>query len=295
GPQEQYSSLLHTLGGEITSIRVFPGHWVIGGAWDGMQVVDTGDFPSPGAFHAWSLNAEWHRRVGRDATVKLNAGSKPRFPTMRELFGTALARFVTNPDLRPERTWMAEAGLEILRSRASGELLLFLQRTMDTIDQEQVTVDGERKRRRVNLDGSRVWGLEGQGAARLAGRLSLQGHVTWMRPIGFESGGSRHLTEKPEVLATVQTQWTLRRGVVLDTGVLHTGRAWGRDASDVLVALPSSWRINARLALQRYFTDAETFGQLFAGVNNLTDALHLPQLGLPDAGRTWRVGLSLSR
>ena len=295
GPQERYQSLLHTVGTEITSAASFPGHWVVGLAWDGMQTLETGQFPAPGAFHAWSLNMEWHRQVGDAMTLKLNAGSKPRFPTMRELFGTALARFVTNPDLRPERTWMAETGFELRGRRAAGEVTAFVNRTRDAIDQEIVIVQGERKRRRVNLDGSRVWGLEGQGALDLTEDVSLQGHVAWMRPVGFDGGSQQHLTEKPEVLSTVNARWDLVRGLVLDFGVLYTGHAWALGPDGTQVTLPTSWRLNTRLAAQRYFNRSGVFGQLFAGVNNLTDALNVPQLGLPDAGRTWRIGLSLSR
>jgi iron complex outermembrane receptor protein len=295
GPEERYRSLLHTVGGEVTSVSNFPGHWVVGASLDGLQPIETGAFPSPGSFHAWSLNMEWHRRIGRLTTFKVNAGSKPRFPTMRELFGTALARFVTNPDLKPERTWMAEFGVEVQRDALAGVVTAFVNRTVDTIDQEQVIVNGERKRRRVNLEGSRVWGIEGQASARLLEDLSFQGHATWMRPIGFEQGRERHLVEKPEVLATMTSRWEVTRGIVLDTGLLYTGRAWSQDLDNALVALPTSWRFNARLAFQRFFAGSGVFAQLFGGVNNITDALHLPQLGLPDAGRTWRVGASLSR
>ena len=93
----------------------------------------------------------------------------------------------------------------------------------------------------------------------------------------------------------MNARWDLVRGLVLDFGVLYTGHAWALGPDGTQVTLPTSWRLNTRLAAQRYFNRSGVFGQLFAGVNNLTDALNVPQLGLPDAGRTWRIGLSLSR
>lgn len=292
---QRYQSYLHTLGAEVTSASGYPGHWAVGMAWDGMRPVETGAFPSDGGFNAYSLNAEWHRDIGSSSTVKVNAGSKPRFPTMRELFGTALDRFVINPDLKPERTWMAEAGWATQHSRWQAEIMAFAQRTTDTIDQENVDQGGVRKRQRINLEGSRVLGVEWSGVGELSRSIRLQGHVTWMRPVVVGGEGDRRLTEKPEVLATLQTRIDLRRGVSADITGVYTGRAYGMGPDNQLVDLPTSIRINARLALQRFFSQRGVFLQVYGGVDNITDDLHVSQLGIPSAGRTARVGLSVSR
>jgi len=295
-PAMLYRNLLHTLGAEMTSGVGYPGHWVVGVAWDGMRTPETGVFPSPGGFNAWAANAEWHRDLGRRSTLKLNGGSKPRFPTMRELFGTALDRFNLNPDLRPERTWILEGGWQHTADRWHVETMVFLQRTMDTIDQENVIVGGQRKRQRINLDGSRVHGVEWQAGGNVASGIRLTGHATWMRPVAIQKDGTtRRLTEKPEVLTTLASRFGPFRGISLDVTGVHTGRAYGLAPDNALRALPSSWRVNVRLAAQRFFADSGLFLQMYAGVDNLTDALQLPQLGLPDAGRTARIGMSLSR
>ena len=295
-PEMRYRSVLHTLGGEITSGSAYPGHWAVGAAWDGMRTPETGAFPSSNSFDAYSLNAEWHRELGTRSLVKLNAGSKPRFPTMRELFGTALDRFVINPALKPERTWMIEGGWQISSESWESEVTLFAQRTKDTIDQENVTVDdGSRKRKRVNLDGSRVLGAEWMGATSLTSIVQVRGHVTWLRPVAIEKAGNRHLTEKPEVLVTVQTRIEPFRNLGIDVTGIYTGRAYGLAPNNDQVTLPTSLRLNIRMAVQRYFSATGVFLQVYAGLDNVTDERHLPQLGLPDAGRTARVGMSLSR
>ena len=295
GPNQHYQSVLHTLGVELTSGDPYPGHWALGAAWDGMATPETGAFPSPGGFQAYSLNAEWHRRFEKKGTLKVNAGSKPRFPTMRELLGTALDRFILNPDLKPERTWMAEAGWGAERARWAGEVLGFVQRTADTIDQENVIMDGKSKRRRINLDGSRVVGAESMIMIEPGDWISLQGHITWMRPVGLDDGKERHLTEKPEILATVTTRIQPTRGMGIDITKIYTGRAYGRGVDNALEPLPTSLRLNVRVSASRYFSDQGLFGQLYAGVDNVTDQRHLSQAGLPGSGRTARVGLSLSR
>jgi len=291
----RYRSVLHTVGGEITSGSAYPGHWAVGASWDGMRTPETGAFPSTGGFDAYSLNAEWHHELGARSTLKLNTGSKPRFPTMRELFGTALDRFVINPELKPERTWMVEGGWQLNNESWQSEITLFAQRTLDTIDQENVTVDGLRKRQRVNLDGSRVLGAEWMGATKISQSVQLRGHLTWLRPVAIEDEGNRHLTEKPEVLATLQSRVEPFRDLSIDVTGIYTGRAYGLAPNNEQMALPTSLRLNLRVAVQRYFDASGVFLQVYAGIDNLTDEMHLPQLGLPDAGRTARVGMSLSR
>ncbi len=294
-PEVRYQNVLHTLGGEVTSSEGYPGHWAVGVAWDGMKTPETGAFPSTGGYDAYSLNAEWHRNMGSTGTLMVNGGSKPRFPTMRELFGTALDRFVINEDLRPERTWMIEGGWEERRERWQSTFTAFAQRTMDTIDQENVIVDGERKRQRVNLDGSRVLGVEWISSVRPAAKVQVQGHVTWLRPVALTEDGNRHLTEKPEVLATIQTRLEPTRSISVDVMAVYTGAAYGMAPTNELVSLPTAWQFNARVAAQRFFVSSGLFLQAYAGVDNLTDARLEAQLGLPSAGRTARVGLSLSR
>ncbi len=292
---QRYQSLLHTIGGEVTSALEYPGHWAVGVSWDGMRTPETGDFPSDRGFNAYSLNAEWHRSVGAASTLKVNVGSKPRFPTMRELFGTALDRFVVNPDLQSERTWMAEAGWMTRREGWQMEVMGFAQRTLDTIDQEIIEVEGMRKRQRINLDGSRVLGIEWSGLGAISRTLTFQGHATWMRPVVTGEAENRQLTEKPQVLATLRSRIELRRGFHLDVSGIYTGKAYGLGPDNALVDLPTSLRLNARLSTQRFFSDSGVFLQVYGGVDNMTDELHVSQLGIPSAGRTARIGMSLSR
>ena len=140
---------------------------------DGLATHVTGVKPSISGFQALSANIEYITPLSQSVAFKLNAGSKPRFPTMRELFGTALNRFLPNPDLKAERAWIAESSLQILGESISFETTLFYQRTAHTIDQINVMDDNVRKRLRVNLDGSRVYGVEFGGRAALRERLSL--------------------------------------------------------------------------------------------------------------------------
>lgn len=82
----------------------------LGGGYDRVEYLETGD--KPGIVDAGG----WTGRVGLawtpDDSWRVNAslGRKMRAPTMRELFGQVLNRFLLNPDLQPERIVSAELG-----------------------------------------------------------------------------------------------------------------------------------------------------------------------------------------
>lgn len=299
-PRVQYVSVLHSTGMEITSRPTGgdeweDGHWVVGATLDGMQTPEVGDFDDQEGFWAWSVNTEWVHSLRENLSMTLNAGSKPRFPTMRELFGTALNRFIVNPDLAPERSWLAEWSLNLAQSDWSLGGGVFVQRTLNTIDQVNVDVNGSRKRKRVNQDGSRVLGIEMTGHVHASQGIRLEAHGTWLRPVAITEEGNRHLTEKPEVLAMLTSKIDLPKSLVLYADGVYTGKAYGLGTDNSQVALPTSMRLNLRVSADHYFSGSNIFAQAFVGVNNVTDELHLPQLGLPDAGRSLRFGLNLSR
>lgn len=291
----RYRSVLYSSGLEIASVSNDEGHWALGLTLDGLATPVTGDKPSISGFQALSANIEYITPLSQSVAFKLNAGSKPRFPTMRELFGTALNRFLPNPDLKAERAWIAESSLQILGESISFETTLFYQRTAHTIDQINVMDDNVRKRLRVNLDGSRVYGVEFVGRAALRERLSLDGHFTWMRPVAIVEDGNQHLMEKPEMLGTISVQVDGFRGTTLDATAIYTGKAYGKAEDNSEIELSTSLLLNIRLSGRKYFSPSGLFAEIFAGVDNVFDTLQLPQLGLPSAGRTSRIGINLSR
>jgi iron complex outermembrane receptor protein len=213
---------------------------------------------------------------------------------MRELFGTALNRFLINDALQPETAWSGEAG--VIRSLAdrSLEVVVFVRRTSGTIDQETVQVDGKRLRRRINLSGSRTVGVEIAGQIEPDSGLEIEGHITLLHGRPIDEPERDRLTEKPAILSTVTaTQTVLRNWSVTVQGV-YTGRAWGLDPKDVLTPLPRALQLNARISFRRYMKRRGVFAEFFVRGENLFDTLVLPQLGLPAPGRSVRGGVSLS-
>lgn len=293
-PTMVYSNVMYTLGAEIGVPHKRGGQVVVGAALEGMETPSTGDKPSHPSFQEWSFSMESDVTLGKRWRLLVNGGSKPRFPTLRELYGVALDRFVLNEALKSERTWLAEAGLNFNNERFALQVTSFVQRTINTIDQTNITVDGVRKRKRINLNGSRVLGVETSGLVRISERLTLDGSATVLRPVSMLENGKSKLTEKPEALITANVEYDVSRELRIRSTIVFTGRAYGLGLDNSHIALPTSAEVNVRASYGMFFAKSGMYVEGFLGADNVFDALTLPQLGLPSAGRSGRLGLNVS-
>ncbi|ARA92162.1 hypothetical protein AWN76_002560 [Rhodothermaceae bacterium RA] len=299
-PTQRYRQHLFSLGGEYR-LRPSPSWQVTAGAsLDGIATPLTGDKPGRDPQTALGFSATTSYDVTPARVLTASIGRKMRFPTMRELFGEALNRLLVNPNLRPESAWIGEVSLRSGQGTATGDVTVFARRTFDTIDQRNVTVvneqgEEERRRQRINLDGSRVLGVEVAGQVAVTRRWMVRGHLTGMHARGLVDGATEHLTEKPAWLGMLALDYRGPRGLSWLFQATGTGRAYGRAEDNRLVALPSSLVLDARVGYRvQLGQPAVVIGELFARVDNLTDATVLPQLGLPSSGREVSVGLDLT-
>ena len=291
-PAEAYRQHIFSLGAEYEWQPAPPLTVILGASLDGIATPETGDKPARSPQTDYGVTAAALYLFDAHWALRAAGGRRIRFPTMRELFGEALNRFVVNPDLEPESAWLAEVGLERRGSTFSGELTAFLNRTVDTIDRRNLVVDGDRKRQRINLDGSRVYGLEAVGTARPVARLRLDGHLTWMRPRTFEEGETTFFAERPEWIGTLTGSYRFRQGVTVTGQSVYTGTAYSLGEDNAYVELPTALVFHARLGYR--FQVGQAMPEVFVRVNNVTDEVVLTQLGLPAAGREFVAGLNLS-
>ncbi len=290
GPSARYGQYTLSAGTEY-GVRARETRFVLGFNVDHFAPTETADKPRGDAFSAWGATASLERPLGTSTVLQATIGRKVRFPTMRELYGTALNRFLLNNDLSPESALLADVGLRHEGSLGSMELTAFVNRTRDTIDQRNVDIDGERRRERINLDGSRVLGIEAVGDLTLDAPVSVRYSLTMTDAVVFGDADRDRLVEKPNVLATVTLVTTAVRGSTLSAEAVYTGRAYGLDPANELVGLPKVLQLHVR-ASRRYYSSSGLFVELFVRVDNLTDRSVLPQLGLPGPGRMVQAGLS---
>jgi iron complex outermembrane receptor protein len=235
---------------------------------------------------------------------------------MRELYGAAVGKFVVNPGLKPVTAWIGEVGLQYQSQSFYLSSTAFLNRVKNTISKCDIVVGDDEvsssacsverreelvpsdtlKQRRINLQGSRVYGVETTVRWTPRDALVLDGSFTWSRPRGFTtSGETQKLDEKPGLLGTGTVSYNFPFGLSVMGQARYTGNVYAQN-DNVYVSLPSSPStvLDARLSYDiSSFTDLVD-GNLYVRGENLTDETVFIGLGLPRAGRSIRVGLDLT-
>ncbi len=277
----------------------YEGHWrdlslLIGAGGDFVQSLETGGRASGDGFSAWSLVGGLDYRLGGAWAVTFSAARKARLPTPRELYGEAIDRFVLNPDLRPERSVQVEAALRFEGEGVSFAVTPFATFASGTIDQETVQVDGQSFRRRINLEGSRAFGVDVTGEVHVTPSLVLSGALSalHLRRRGEDTGsGHRFIAERPDLIGVLTADYRHGSGIGLRVDLRHRGRAY-TPSTDGVLPLPRATTVDVDLSYRR--EGAAGAMELFVRGENLSDALVEPQFGLPAPGRMVSAGLRLS-
>lgn len=286
----RYSQRNWSVGGELGWALTSRLKAELGAGVDNVDYRDTGDKPPIDDVQGWTGRAGLVFDAGDGWHLRAALGRKLRAPTMRELFGQALRRFLINPDLKPERIVSAELGAAWEGRSGNLFVIPFVQDLEDTIDQRNVGS----LRQRINLEGSRVRGLEAGGEWWIDGRWRLAGSVTWsdVARKGVLPGQSDKIAERPELLAQFLAEYRHPSGFTTAFEAEHVGQAYSLDAAGALVPLARSTSFNWRAGYA--FSGTTRRGELFVHVDNLTDVLVEPQLGLPAPGREVRIGITVN-
>lgn len=238
----------------------------------------------------WYPNDTWQ--------VAGTLGQRTRFPSLRELYGEALGTFLLNPGLEPETALLGDVTLEHLA--LDGELRFrvtpWLLRVDDTLSRRNVVVDGVPLRQRYNLEGSEGHGLEAGIDWNVDDRLELRLRGNWQDLEARRDGGGTRpaLYQRPELQASLVADWIMAPDWDLFLELRHTGTALDEAEDSSLVELPTSTTVGFRL-FRTLRQDEDGQWRAYAGVDNLTDDLVLPQLGLPQPGRTASLGIRFER
>jgi len=274
---------------------------MVGVSLDGIATPKTGDKPERDPLSDYSAMIGATYDLSDAFTLRGSVGRKTRFATLRELFGEALRRFLVNPDLKPEESVIGELGADLRLDGGRIGIVGFTNSTSNTIDQRNVQTQSGTKRQRINLPGSFGYGVELTGALTALNPFYLDGHVSYLyaRGRGTAADGSDTtfvLAEKPEMLATITAEYRFDFGLHPSVEIVHLGQAYSPNTDNVFVPLDPSTSINIRLAYRLTLTSVteNSAAELFIRVNNLTDELVLPQLGLPAPGREILGGIKFT-
>jgi iron complex outermembrane receptor protein len=295
-PELEFGQNIFSLSGEYETQVLENIIIKMGAGVDWMAATKTGNKPSipdfveyNATFGAIYHRAEWSLRAG--------FAHKTRLPTLRELFGTSLSRFLINPDLQPESNLLGEIAFGWENEGIRVGLVGFASFTKDTIDQRVVLQQGRSLRQRINLRGSQVVGLEMSGNIKINDALTLQGHFSVMDIDRRKdnSGDPDTLPEKPRAIGRFALHYKSSGRLSAMLEIEHRGRAFSPDIQNRLLPLEISTILNFRAAysLANFLSDSDE-SEVFFKVENFTDTLVEAQLGLPGAGRWLSAGVHLT-
>jgi len=276
---------------EIWSLRA-------GAGWDHAATPESGDKTKTEDFDAPAFNLRLSRQLGRRSEAYLSASQRSRFPSLRELYSGALGRFVPNPDLRPERQDMLEAGMTAQGNNWHFTGAAFLQYLHDGIEKEKIP-GPDQQFMRVNRTKIRVPGLEAAGGWRVRPDLEITGqHTVLVARVQEDGTYDQPAEDRPDYLSHWAINWSRYTGpgALIETAV--TGPRWSADVSDNidgLKRLPAAVRWNARLSWRWEMGGGQespgTELEAHLRLDNVFDQWSDYQVGLPEPGRVFSGGL----
>jgi iron complex outermembrane recepter protein len=293
GPRLVFRQNLYTFGAEADA-PLFGGNLTAGIAYDRSTNPRTGDKPAQPAKDALAFSAAYRLPMGEGLTLAVSGGRRSRFPSARELFGEALGRFLPNPALAPERAWLADVELVYARPGLSVTLNPFYIRAEDTIAQRAVRVDSRNLRQRFNLSGSESYGLDGALTVRIAEPLQLELFGSVLRARADRGAAPfRRLVQRPSYELLAALTWTPIETVSLRGEVRRVGEAVDLSPAGAKARLPAGNEVNLRGRVDLLTLKSGARVSLTGSVDNLTDDVITPQLGLPLPGRSFRIGVQI--
>jgi iron complex outermembrane receptor protein len=310
GPTSQYRQELRSLGAEINWPLSLRTQLSAGIVHDGAETPRSGGKPTLGRLTktGWRFGFS---QLGIGDAVRFHGSisERSRFPALRELYSGALDRFVPNPSLRPEALLGLELGATLIGGAANAGAMLQAVVFHHQLEDAVVRVARpDRRFERVNRDEIRSTGLEllvgwtalpaSRGGlpvgTRLSADLTLQRIRVYDRLLATSLPNVRRAEHNPEVRASLDLNLPLSSQWQGNAAVHVTGAQYC-----VHQDLDRQVRLGAQqvgdLGLHRDFAGRGVFRAMRAvlAVENVTDATVFDQCGLPQAGRTVRVGVEL--
>lgn len=287
--KEVFEQQLYSLGFEFDRRVSESLRYTVGFSYDWSSTPEAGGRPKQNDLRDWaaSLAAQWD--FASDFFLSASVGRRTRFPSLRELYGVSLGSFALNPSLGPESVWLADLGVQWQSSELVFEVSPWYLLIDNKLSRRSIVLGGERYRQRFNLKGAKGMGLDFGLSWSPTPRIDLHvgGSVHNLKSKKEASGERPGLFQRPkrQFNATINHRHSDR--VHLRADITHLGEALD-DGEMGVETLPDSTQLDLRVF---YELAARQGWRFFAALENVTDEVVLPQLGLPAPGRTWRIGI----
>ena len=146
------------------------------------------------------------------------------------------------------------------------------------------------RRERINLPGSRVEGVELAATATPYADVRVSGHLTLSQARRLVDAPADPTSLSPDALGRLALSYRPAAGINGIVDAVYTGHAYSLDDNNVFVPLPPSLALSVRVGYRLLFP-AGRWLETYVRVDNVTDAVIVPQLGRPEAGRMAQGGI----
>jgi iron complex outermembrane receptor protein len=296
-PLQSYQQRLWSVGSEVT-LPVALLTQVTGGiVLDAADTPESGDKPPLGTVSAWGGRVGVSTiAAGGELRLHAAVSQRSRFPALRELYSGALGRFEPNPDLRPERLRGFEGGVTTNQGGVDLQAVLFHHRLSGAIVRAPV---GDGKLRRENRDQIRSTGVEllagwAGDAIAVTADLTAQ-HI---RLHDSAAGDSRRPEHQPEFRIGSELSFPLPLAITGQAAARYTGSQMCVHP-DLEREVKLDQQLSADIGVARSWTLRGAASSLLRTLrlsltlDNIADAAVYDQCGLPQPGRTLRLGFEV--
>jgi iron complex outermembrane receptor protein len=237
---------------------------------------------------AFSPQAGLVLTVWEDTNIHFSVGQKTRWPTLSELYSDGLDNdFMSNPNLKEEKSTNYEVGVaKPLPNNNNISLAFFYSDLEDKIERVPI-VDPVYEEQYQNIEESRFMGLEFQFVSRMIPDNTFEMHYTYLDAKNQTPGAaSDKLNRIPAHKLYLSDQYVFNKWVTLFASAEYDGERYDTDADDNQVKVGDFWVANLKMiaTLHKSFN-------LELGVKNIFDENYQMEIGHPQQGRTFFVGV----
>ncbi len=288
----EYQQLLYSAGAEYELLKNnFT--FIVGVSFDGTNAPKTGNFQTENNLTSFGVNSTLKYTFTNFVNAQINVGAKSRFPSLRESYSDGLGRFIINLNLKPERINDYEFGIEYLLPNGRLFFNTLLTYLSDGIVRTTVATSEGNKFMRTNKNEIRTYGFEFEGNNFFNKYLNVGFSFSYLNSFAKNQYGvyTDTLEYHPTVMSNlfVNSNITKKLKVLLESTLVASEFAL-EEGNPSFQEIACYFLVNARLSY-KYSISQKSNLELFARVNNIFDKLHYTQLGLPEAGQQFFVGI----
>jgi len=266
---------------------------IIGISFDGQSTPLNGLFPAKEIISDYGANFSLLYNLSPTLSTQLNIGRKTRFPTLREMFSGALGKFIPNPELKSEISYSAETGINYSHNNTTHQIIFFLSFVTDGIVRTTIS---DTTFKRINESEIRNYGLEFTNKIDISNKLKLNLNLSYLNSFAKNQDGEfvDTLEYKPQFILNGNLDYNISESFETIIEANYIGEEYAlKDGTEGLKKLDNYLLVNFRLLYKIPFSKYSSL-EFFFRVNNIFDKLYYTQWGLPEAGRQFFIGTTLT-